>query len=703
MARIPLAEIPNAPMGGKPALANPQFPRDEVGGQAISQIRQGYEGNMVNPRAASAMGNAMQNVGADIVNTADNLGDAASAYSRMANAQATAQFLNNLTDVQGSMKQQMAGTDPSMYPVIVKNTYQTKDGQLNPALFQGISPFARRFVEADAQRAVAKDMAEYSLAAHISNLDQDEGRKLASMQTLINGGQYDDASTMNESLFTTRRLSPEQYASNKVSIDGARDTKNLMAAIQADPVLMGDKLQKAMMSGTPIPEIKNISLESYPRYVKTAEVVHALQTNEKLTALVDMVDSKAIPTPDALRANPMFKTLGDKERTALERRMINNNAGSTQSEMLIREGMNKLAAFPATDAPAREMLEMVTWATANIPDPHLEPILNGLQKRVAEMAENGGSLKPNSDLERYVANKLNLQASMGLFGPVPEKASGEEQSPEYVQQQLVIETAKMDALQKFRKAGITNQRDADEFLNQLLLPAQAKAALGAEPGVFKKAWRSLFPAETGTPAKPTTTPVPAKTPSPQSPSSQNGVTMFDPDVTDLVAGRATYKVTDQTRDALPASTPTSRQVSLDFNDASSPTARGVEIIIPDDATDEERAIAKAYVDRTTEWFRSKGIDVPNRGVRTAKENGRGTRGRFHTEPFFVGDSDALAAVQDDPQGYAQVLASTLGRISGVTFIAPHKQNDTGASRGNINERDFARSVILPQLRKLANS
>lgn len=510
MARIPLAEIPNAPMGGKPALANPQFPRDEVGGQAISQIRQGYESNMVNARAASAMGTAMQNVGTDIINTADNIGDGVSAYSRMANAEATAQFLNNLTDVQGGMKQQMAGADPSMYPVIVKNTYQTKDGQLNPALFQGISPFGRRFVEADAQRAVAKDMAEYSLAAHIANLDQDEGRKLASMQTLINGGQYDDAATMNESLFTTRRLSPEAYASNKIAIEGARDTKNLMAAIQANPVVMGEKLQKAIMSGTPIPDIKNISLESYPRYLKAAEYAHTFQTTEKVTAMVDLVDSNTM-TLESLRANPTFKSLGQKERTALERRVTNNKAGSTQSEMLIREGMNKLAAFPSTDAPAREMLEMVTWATANIPDPHLEPILNGLQKRVAEMAENGGSLKPNSDIERYVANKLNLQASMGLFGQVPAKQSGEEQSPQYVQQQLVIETAKMDALEKFRKAGITNQRDADEFLNQLLLPAQAKAALKAEPGVFQRAWRSMFPAEP--PAKPTD-PLPTRTPMP---------------------------------------------------------------------------------------------------------------------------------------------------------------------------------------------
>jgi hypothetical protein len=289
---------------------------------------------------------------------------------------------------------------------------------------------------------------------------------------------------------------------------------------------------------------------------------------------------------------------------------------------------------------------------------------------------------------------------MGMFGKVPAKESGMEQSPEYVQQMLAIETAKMDKMQLFRAAGIKSQSEADEFLNSRLLPAEAKNAWNAEPNVFQRAWRSMFPSA---PAKPDGSPVPAKTPVPRGMGMPTGneVSMFDPDVSDLTGGAYAFKVTDKTRDALPASTPSARQVSLDFNDAASPTARGVEIIIPNDATEEERAIAQAYVDRTTEWFRSKGIDVPNRGVRTAKENGRGTRGRFHTEPFFIADSDAFAAVQGDPDGYAQILASTLGRIEGMTFIAPHKSNDPGASRGNVNERDFAKQVLIPALKKLA--
>lgn len=170
---------------------------------------------------------------------------------------------------------------------------------------------------------------------------------------------------------------------------------------------------------------------------------------------------------------------------------------------------------------------------------------------------------------------------------------------------------------------------------------------------------------------------------------------------DLYADNAGgFGVTTKTREEVGPSTPEARQVSLDFNDAASSTARGIEIVIPDDATAAERAAAEAYVSQTQQFFAAQGVTVPVRGVKTRSENGRGTAGRFHTEPFFVGDAEALAAMQKDPAGYAAVLAGTLGRIPGVTFIAPHKANDPGATRGSVNERDFARQFILPHLEKL---
>lgn len=172
---------------------------------------------------------------------------------------------------------------------------------------------------------------------------------------------------------------------------------------------------------------------------------------------------------------------------------------------------------------------------------------------------------------------------------------------------------------------------------------------------------------------------------------------------DLISGAAngTFNISYKTRDLLPASSPTSRQISLDFNAAPSKNAKGIEIIIPNNATDEERQRAQEYVAKTKQYFAERGVNVPVRGVRTAKENGRGTSNRFHTEPFFVGDAASRAVMEKDPDGYAQVLASTLGRIPNAMFIPPHKSNDPGASDGKFNERDFAKGSIIPALERLS--
>ena len=108
-----------------------------------------------------------------------------------------------------------------------------------------------------------------------------------------------------------------------------------------------------------------------------------------------------------------------------------------------------------------------------------------------------------------------------------------------------------------------------------------------------------------------------------------------------------------------------------------------------------------YVNQTKEFFASKGVDVPVRGVKTAAENKRGSANRFHTEPFFVHDSASRAAIESDPDGYAQVLANTIGKIPGAMFIPPHKSNDPGASANGINERDFAKGTIIPALERLS--
>ena len=163
-----------------------------------------------------------------------------------------------------------------------------------------------------------------------------------------------------------------------------------------------------------------------------------------------------------------------------------------------------------------------------------------------------------------------------------------------------------------------------------------------------------------------------------------------------------FDVTDMTRDQLGRrSKAGARLVSLDFNDAKSSQAKGIEVVIPDNATNEERRAAEAYVKGVQAFFRSHGVERDIRGVHTRSEIRRGVPGIIHTEPFFLKDKAALQAIQADPAGYVKVLAETLGTIEGVTFMPPHKIDDPGAKQGSLNERDFAKKVLIPLLRKRA--
>ena len=159
-----------------------------------------------------------------------------------------------------------------------------------------------------------------------------------------------------------------------------------------------------------------------------------------------------------------------------------------------------------------------------------------------------------------------------------------------------------------------------------------------------------------------------------------------------------WSVTPKTRSELrAASTASRRQVSLDFNDLG-PKGRRVEIVIPYNATKEETAAAKAYVERTVEFFRAKGIDMPDGQVLTKTGNGE-LVSRFHTEPFNAHDKDSYQAVRDNPDEYAAILEDTLGRVANVTFIAPHTAKAGGAQNDETNERDFARTHLIPALQR----
>jgi hypothetical protein len=170
-----------------------------------------------------------------------------------------------------------------------------------------------------------------------------------------------------------------------------------------------------------------------------------------------------------------------------------------------------------------------------------------------------------------------------------------------------------------------------------------------------------------------------------------------------------FRVTSDTRDQMGGSTNVKkkgRPISLDFNSAGG--GAGIMIVAPSDVTSIEKQFCEQYLQGVSEFFAQHSTDPKSKKINSnpirikGKDNKRGINGFFHTEPFDQ-DEAAMDAIRRNPQQYASVIASTLGKIPNALIFTPHSSNDGGAAFDGTNERDFAREYIIPYLASADNT
>ncbi len=161
-----------------------------------------------------------------------------------------------------------------------------------------------------------------------------------------------------------------------------------------------------------------------------------------------------------------------------------------------------------------------------------------------------------------------------------------------------------------------------------------------------------------------------------------------------------YQVIHATRDKLGnmTSVPGNRLLSTDFNDADRKSARGIEVKVPNDVTSAEITHVQNFSSQAQKFFAKHGHKVPLRGNMGVKKGGRGQRGFFHIEPFFIADEKSRKIIEKNPKEWAKIMGSTMGKIAGAKFIIPHKTKDPGATGADgTNERDWSAKYQIPNL------
>jgi hypothetical protein len=138
--------------------------------------------------------------------------------------------------------------------------------------------------------------------------------------------------------------------------------------------------------------------------------------------------------------------------------------------------------------------------------------------------------------------------------------------------------------------------------------------------------------------------------------------------------------------------------SLDFNRWKSTSK--TFLVTPEKPSQEYIDHARDFVDRfsITYCTNQRPGGKNGSGLATRSENKRGIHGVTHVEAFDGLDKTIVDRIQANPAEFAEILADTLGRIPGATFIAPHEIDSPGAnSYHGISERDFALTYTLPAL------
>ena len=150
------------------------------------------------------------------------------------------------------------------------------------------------------------------------------------------------------------------------------------------------------------------------------------------------------------------------------------------------------------------------------------------------------------------------------------------------------------------------------------------------------------------------------------------------------------------------------RISLDFN--STPGATGALVVLPPNATNEQRAQAKAYVDAVQKLMRDNGYEgytlSQGDGIAVSGGEQRGLSNTIHTEPFFAQDERAVEIFADPEvqRAYANIVLRTLGGIDGAVIMAPHEASDGGAvltmGGKQVSEREFAMSTLIPLMQEM---
>jgi hypothetical protein len=475
MAVIPLSQIPNAPdlsSMSAPQVNNVNLPNIELGG-ARAAVARGYESAMENPRNAGMVGAQIAEAGQGVYKAGKTLADKQQELNDNA---AWAEFSTNYSLQKADFEDSLSQSNPATWTSSYAN-FRAKN--VDPA-WQALPVSVQQKRYGEYLNLTSQDQVKISHAAFQKNIADSTAKSLTDINLQVESNDFPAAMKKLEELHASNGIGGKEYEAQKSLIQTAKQTNDLNQQIAIDPLGTKQELLKAYETDSILPKYPNISKDQLKGLATRAEKVFEVQQDRNYGDISSDISARNIKSVVDLEKDPRFaKIADDKYKQSLKDSISDKWLYTQEGESFTKVAMNTVKAYPQTDNPAREAMELRKYVNDSVPSTYRDAINRELDSKINEMASNGGKLKPETELIQYGTQRLAVARDGGVFGKFySDKEVKDDSSGKKAKANIEAMKQMEDVELQLRNSGAKTRAEADKVIEEATAAGRAKQAAG---------------------------------------------------------------------------------------------------------------------------------------------------------------------------------------------------------------------------------
>lgn len=475
MAQIPLAQIPNAPdlaSMSRPMVNDVNAPKVDLTGE-MKSVARSYGAAEENVKSAGAIGSAVAQAGEGVYKAAKTLADKQQELNDNA---AWAEFSTNYSLQKADFEDSLSQANPATWTSSYAN-FRAKN--VDPA-WQALPVSVQQKRYGEYLNLTSQDQVKISHAAFQRNIADSTAKSLTDINLQVEGNDFKGALKKLEDLHAINGIGGKEYEAQKSLIQTSQQYNALNEEIVRDPAATQRKLLAAYEKNEILPEYPNLSKDQLKSLSTRAEKVYEVQQDRNYGDISSAISSQSIKSVADLEKDPRFAKVADeKSRQALKESITDKWLYTQEGESFNQVAMNTVKAYPRTDSPAKEAMELRKYVNENVPSIYRDAINKELDSKINEMASNGGKLKPETELIQYGTQRLSVARDGGVFGKFYSDMEVKDDS-EGKKAKANIEVMKQveDVELILRNSGAKTRADVDKVIEEATAAGRAKKAAG---------------------------------------------------------------------------------------------------------------------------------------------------------------------------------------------------------------------------------